>query len=226
MTASSIRSAWEKLSAITCWALTESGLVVMLPSEVNADPSSVPMATTEAARISPQAARIRHGWTAETRARRWVIDVLLACASRSSRSFERVAGHLVVPLVGPVGSMCRALGGDPGREDVVGVVGQVVADQGVEQVGVVVEVSGGNRDQLSVPGRGGVLRCPGEETRACSAGCSVTSAAATSSAAESFVLAQSRISPGAVASPPISRRSKTSKSGGMRSLWRWALTIP
>ena len=78
MTASSIRSAWEKLSAITCWALTESGLVVMLPSEVNADPSRVPMATTEAARISPQAARIRHGCTAETRARRWVIDVLLA----------------------------------------------------------------------------------------------------------------------------------------------------
>ena len=57
MTASSIRSAWEKLSAITCWALVESGLVVMLPSEVKADPSRVPMATTEAARIRPHAAQ-------------------------------------------------------------------------------------------------------------------------------------------------------------------------
>ena len=41
MTASSIRSAWEKLSAITCSALIESGLLVMLPSEVNADPIRV-----------------------------------------------------------------------------------------------------------------------------------------------------------------------------------------
>ena len=204
MTASSIRSAWEKLSAITCWALTESGLVVMLPSEVNADPRRVPMATTEAARISPQAARTRQGWTAETRARRWVIDVLLACASRSSWSFDRVADmSLFLSLVRSWSVWVRC-GGDPGREDVVGVVGQVVADQGVEQVGVVVQVRGGNRDELSVPGRGGVLRCPGEEPRD-SAGCSVTSAAATSSAAESFVLARSRISPGAVASPPISR---------------------
>ena len=69
MTASSMRSPWDKLSAITCAALVDSGLVVMLPSEVYADPSRVPMATTEAARISPHAARTRHGWTAETRAR-------------------------------------------------------------------------------------------------------------------------------------------------------------
>ena len=69
MTASSMRSPWEKLSANTCAALMDSGLVVMLPSEVNADPSRVPMATTEAARISPHAARTRQGWTAETRAR-------------------------------------------------------------------------------------------------------------------------------------------------------------
>ncbi len=61
ITASSIRSAWEKLSAITCWALIESGLVVMLPSEVKADPSRVPMATTEAARIRPHALRTRQG---------------------------------------------------------------------------------------------------------------------------------------------------------------------
>ena len=61
ITASSIRSAWEKLSAITCWALIESGLVVMLPSEVKADPRRVPMATTEAARTRPHALRTRQG---------------------------------------------------------------------------------------------------------------------------------------------------------------------
>lgn len=42
-------------------------------------------------------------------------------------------------------------------------VGKVVAGEGVEQVGVVVQVSGGNSDQLSVPGRGGVLGRSGEE---------------------------------------------------------------
>src|SRR4051795_7247632 len=163
-TVSSIRSAWEKLSAITCSALAESGLVVMLPSEVKADPRRVPMATTEAARISPHAVTTRQGWTAETRARYWVIDVRFVGASRSSRSFERVVGiSLFLSSVRSVG--VRALGGDPSRQDVVGVVGQVVADQGVEKVGVVVEVSSRQRDELSIPGRGGVLRCPGQEPR-------------------------------------------------------------
>ena len=66
-------------------------------------------------------------------------------------------------------------------------VGQVVADQGVEQVGVVVQVGGGDRDQLPVPGRGGVRRRAARKPAA-SAGCWVTSAAATSKAGESFVL--------------------------------------
>ena len=34
-TASSMRSLCEKLSASTCWAWTESGFLVMVPSEVN-----------------------------------------------------------------------------------------------------------------------------------------------------------------------------------------------
>ena len=99
MTASSIRSAWEKLSAITCSALIESGLVVMLPSEVNADPIRVPMATTEAARISPHAATTRHGWTAAdagqrlgdrrtARVRELPVTILRTCRE-----------HVVVPLV-------------------------------------------------------------------------------------------------------------------------------
>ena len=164
MTASSIRSAWEKLSAITCSALAESGLVVMLPSEVKADPSRVPMATTEAARISPHAVTTRQGWTAETRARHWVIDEPLGVREplvmvvRTCRGHRHCSSRWSRLLVG-----VRALGGDPGREDVVGVVGQVVADEGVEQVGVVVEVSSRNGDELAIPGRGGVLRCPGQE---------------------------------------------------------------
>src|SRR3954470_14624215 len=161
-TVSSIRSAWEKLSAITCSALAESGLVVMLPSEVKADPRRVPIATTEAARISPQAVTTLQGWTAETRARYWVIDVRFVGTSRSSRSFV-VDISLFLSSVRSVG--VRALGGDPSRQDVVGVGGQVVADQGVEKVGVVVEVSSRQGDELSIPGRGGFLRCPGQEPR-------------------------------------------------------------
>ena len=61
MTASSMRSPWEKFSAISCSALAESGLVVRLVSEVNADPIRPPMATTDATRISPHAATIRQG---------------------------------------------------------------------------------------------------------------------------------------------------------------------
>jgi hypothetical protein len=58
-----------------------------------------------------------------------------------------------------------ALGCDPRGEDVVGVVGQVVADQGVEQVGVVVQERRGDGDELPIPGRDGVLGCPGEKPR-------------------------------------------------------------
>jgi len=55
------------------------------------------------------------------------------------------------------------LSGDPSREDVVGVVGQVVPNQRVEQILVAANVSGGEGDELAVPGGRGVLGCPGEE---------------------------------------------------------------
>ena len=90
-TASSIRSAWEKLSAMTCSARIESGLLVMLPSEVNADPIRVAMATIEAIRTSPHATTTRHGWRAAARASRWVIDEPLACTSCPAPIFGRVA---------------------------------------------------------------------------------------------------------------------------------------
>jgi hypothetical protein len=43
------------------------------------------------------------------------------------------------------------------------VVGQVVADQGVEEVLVVGQVRGGDGHQLAVPGRGGGRGRPGQE---------------------------------------------------------------
>ncbi len=49
-----------------------------------------------------------------------------------------------------VGSV--ALAGDPGRQQVVGVVGEVVADEAVEQVGVPREVGVGEGDELPVAG--------------------------------------------------------------------------
>ena len=42
-------------------------------------------------------------------------------------------------------------------------VGKVVSDEGVEQLGVVVEVGGGKGDELAGPGRRGVRGRPGEE---------------------------------------------------------------
>jgi hypothetical protein len=53
--------------------------------------------------------------------------------------------------------------GDPGREDVVGMVGEVIANKRVEQVLVVVEVSGGDGDELTVAGREGGVTRPGEK---------------------------------------------------------------
>ena len=53
---------------------------------------------------------------------------------------------------GGVGSRWGSLAGDPGREEVVGVVGEVVAHQRVEEVGVAAQVGVGEDDELSVPG--------------------------------------------------------------------------
>jgi len=46
--------------------------------------------------------------------------------------------------------------GDPGGEQVVGVLRKVVSHEYVEQVGVAAEMGVGEGDQLAVPGRGGV----------------------------------------------------------------------
>jgi hypothetical protein len=44
------------------------------------------------------------------------------------------------------------VGGDPGGEDVVGVVGKMVTDEGVEQVLLAAQPGVRERDQLAVPG--------------------------------------------------------------------------
>ena len=62
---------------------------------------------------------------------------------------------VVVQSVGPAG--------DPGRQQVVGVVGEVVADQDVEQVGVAAQVGVGEHDELAVAR--GTRRCSAARTR-------------------------------------------------------------
>lgn len=42
-------------------------------------------------------------------------------------------------------------------------VGEVISDEGVEQVLVAIEVRGGDRDELAVPGRCGAPRRPSQE---------------------------------------------------------------
>ena len=48
----------------------------------------------------------RQGWTAETRARDWVIDVRFVCASWLVRSFERVADMSLFLSLVAVWSVC------------------------------------------------------------------------------------------------------------------------
>jgi hypothetical protein len=55
------------------------------------------------------------------------------------------------------------LGGDPGREDVAGVVGEVVSDERVEAVVLTGDVCGGDDDELSVAGGDGALGGAPEE---------------------------------------------------------------
>lgn len=47
--------------------------------------------------------------------------------------------------------------GDPSRDDVVGVVGQVVADERIAAFVIVIDVRSGERDELAVAGRRRVL---------------------------------------------------------------------
>src|SRR4051794_18432490 len=81
---------------------------------------------------------------------------------------------MALPLVGPSwwlvlvvsrgggAAVTAVLGRDPGGEQAVGMVREVVADQGVEQLRVVVEVGRGEGDELPVPGDDGTAPRPGE----------------------------------------------------------------
>src|SRR4029453_7175614 len=90
---------------------------------------------TDPRAVNPAMARRAAAAMAAAARRRGVRVVMWSPSDRSGRSL--------------------VLGGDPGGEDAVGVVGQVVADQGVEEVLVVGKVRGGDGHQLAVAGRGG-----------------------------------------------------------------------
>ena len=100
-------------------------------------------------------------------------------------------------------------------------VGKVISDEGVEQLGVVREMGGGKSHELTGSGRRGVRGGPGEEI----VGLVADDCGGDEQQGELAVLARSKISAGAVASLPISRRIRSSMSSGMGSLWRGALMI-
>src|SRR3954454_13469443 len=74
------------------------------------------------------------------------------------RGGPRLVGPAAVRLGGRLG-----LPRDPGRQDVVGVLGGVVADEGVEQVGVAAHVRLGQYDELTLARRGGQGGRTGQE---------------------------------------------------------------
>jgi hypothetical protein len=57
-----------------------------------------------------------------------------------------------------------ACAGDPGDEDVVGVVDEVVASEGVDEVALAAQVGGGDGHELTVAGRRRHCTGPGHET--------------------------------------------------------------
>ena len=67
----------------------------------------------------------------------------------------RVMASLFVAAVAGVG--------DPGDEDVVGVVDEVVAGEGVDELALAAPVRGGDRDELAVAGRGRDLGRPRQQ---------------------------------------------------------------
>src|SRR4029453_16915472 len=80
-----------------------------------------------------------------------------AMARRAAAAMAAAARRRVV-RVGMARSLLgtgRAVGGDPGGQETAGVVGEVVADQDVEAVGVAGEVGGGDRHQVAGAGDGG-----------------------------------------------------------------------
>ena len=60
-----------------------------------------------------------------------------------------------------LGSRSVTRAGDPGDEDVVGVVDEVVAGEGVDEVALAAQVRGGDGDELAVAGRRRDRRRPG-----------------------------------------------------------------
>jgi hypothetical protein len=103
-------------------------------------------------------------------------------------------------------------GGDPGREHVVGVIGEVVANEGVEQVMVAVEV----RAATATSCRSRVvIACVVARASSSPSLSPEISAAATSKAGASLVRAPARTAATAAWSPLISRRSSVSVSSGM-----------
>ena len=112
--------------------------------------------------------RRRRGARRSVRARRATI----APQTASTRPGRRVATS--ASLAGRIGrdvgmvSSCRSCGsmaraGDPGDEDVVGVVDEVVAGEGVDEVALAAQVRGGDGHELAVAGRGRQALGPGEK---------------------------------------------------------------
>ena len=95
--------------------------------------------------------------------------------------------------------------GDPGDEDVVGVVDEVVAGEGVDEVALAAQVRGGDDHELTVPGRGRHGGGAGEQGVAVGG---ANSAAAIRIVASSLVRDSSTIAAIAAASPTASRWSR------------------
>src|SRR4051794_27387507 len=141
MTSSTESGVASRASMSSC-AATESGWLVRLESDVNAEPRSVLISPSETTMIAPH--------TASTRPGRRV-------ASSASPRGPNCDEHRLRENLGMSapfrtrGSLARA--GDPGDEDVVGVVDEVVASEGVDEMALAVEVSGRDGHELAVARR-------------------------------------------------------------------------
>ena len=184
MTSSTALWSGSRASMSSC-AAADSGWLVRLESEVSAEPSSVPIRPSETSddRAPDGEHRGRGaGWRALRAAR--------AEPDRMSRAFQLLSVCVAV-----------ARAGDPGDEDVVGVVDEVVASERVDEVALAAQVRGRDGHELAVAGRGRQGSGPGDEAaprrRA-------KSAAATRIIGSSLVRDASTIAAIAAASPTAS----------------------